>query len=66
MLDAFDNLKLCSYLFVADSFDNGEKIINSFVPLIESILIQSETKTNISFLALQNSINEIYKLYIQK
>ena len=65
MTDAFNNVKLCSYLFAADSYENGKKIIDSFIPLIEStIYIMGEKE--ISFLDLQNRINELYCTDIPK
>lgn len=66
MTEAFDNLKLCSYLFVADSFDNCKKIFDSFLPLIESVLVQIGNKPSISFLALQQKVDEIYNTSIPK
>lgn len=65
MTGAFDNLKLCSYLFAADTFDDGNKIFESFRPIIESVLVQVG-KPNISFLALQEKIDEIYNTTIPK
>lgn len=63
MTSAYDNLKLCSYMFAADSFDNCQKIFDSFSPLLESILVGSGSRT-IAFLALKNKIDEIYNTKI--
>lgn len=65
MTNAFDNLRLCTYLFVADAYEHNKKIFESFLPLIETIIINSGT-TDISFLSLQNRVNEIYDLNIPK
>lgn len=66
MIGTYDNLKLCSYLFVADKFDNSEKIFESFSPIIESLLVNLGNQPYISFMALQEKIDEIYTTRIPK
>lgn len=65
MTGAYNNLKLCSYLFAADTYDNNNKIFDGFIPLIEIVLLHIDKKS-IVFNDLQNTINEVYSINIPK
>ncbi|NLI54283.1 MAG: hypothetical protein GX417_08135 [Clostridiales bacterium] len=61
-----NNQKLVSYLTAAEAFNEGKNIYDSLLPLVESILITKSDALHISFLALQQEINNAYHLSIPK
>ena len=65
-MDIYDNLKLASYVAAAEAFDNSQNIFYSFLPMVEPLLLLSEDKATISFLALQKSIDDTYGVSIPK
>ena len=64
-MNVFDNLKLCAYLFVADSFDNSTNVYEKFCPLIE-VLLSQKVDNYISFADLKEEINKVYDLNISR
>lgn len=65
-MNIYDNLRLASYSVAADAFDKSKDVFTAFIPLVESAILTLTDKSSISFLALQNKINEIYKVNIPK
>lgn len=65
-MNIYENIRLVSYVSVADAFDKNKNVFHSFIPMVESMLLLSEGKLTISFLALQQRINEIYQVKIPK
>ena len=61
-----DNLKLVSYVAAADAFDKSKNIFYGFLPMVESIIVLFLDKYSISFLFLQQKINETYQVNIPK
>lgn len=64
-MNVFDNLKLCAYLFVADSFDNVTNVYERFCPLVEVLLSQKVDKY-VSITSLIEEFNNIYELNISR
>lgn len=65
-MNVYDNLRLASYSVAADAFDKSKDVFTAFIPLVESAILTLPGKSSISFLALRNKINEIYKVDIPK
>lgn len=66
MSDVASNLRLTSYMFAAASFDKGENVFNSFIPLIEALLCQLGQDKPISFEQLLDKVNDTYKINASK
>lgn len=65
-MDIFDNLRLVSYVAAANVYDESKNLFHGFLPLIESVLQLKADRHSISFLALQQKINETYHVNIPK
>lgn len=61
-----NNLQLISYLAAAEVYNNNENIYECFLPIIESAVLCNSDKDSISFLNLQNRLQEIYHLDVPK
>lgn len=62
----YNNTQLCSYIFASDSFDKAKNIFYGFLPLIEAAIKECGYQKPISFLNLQQTINDIYGVNIPK
>lgn len=57
---------LCVYMYAALVYDSGKNIFESFIPLVEGALNLLVEHSSISFLALHQKINELYKVNMPK
>lgn len=65
-LSIYDNIKLVSYAAAATAFDKSQNIFSGFLPMIENLLVLSDERLSISFLALQKLVDETYQVNIPK
>lgn len=62
----YDNLKIASYAAAANAFDKSQNLFEGFLPLVETVLCSNGDMKSVSFLGLQQQINEIYGVKIPK
>ena len=66
LINIYDNLRLASYVSAAEAFNESKNVFLGFIPMVESMLVLSAEKQSISFLALQQKINETFQVKIPK
>lgn len=62
----YDNLKIASYAAAAAALDKSKDLFEGFLPLVETALSSSDGRKPVSFLGLQQWINEIHGVKIPK
>ena len=66
LINIYDNLRLASYVSAAEAFNESKNVFLGFIPMVESMMVLTAEKQSISFLALQQKINEYYQVKIPK
>ncbi|GHU91355.1 hypothetical protein FACS1894202_12630 [Clostridia bacterium] len=64
MLDKNSNVRLSAYMYAATSFDRGDNIFSSFIPLVESILLMQPHKQSIQLNSIIAQLNETYEVKV--
>lgn len=62
LADITTNIRLCAYYFTSESFNRGDKIIDSFIPLIEAVMRSYPEKRVFSFVDLKSTINNMFEV----